>query len=492
MGRLGGVTALRADGTEFPVEASISSALLGERRLYTVIMRDVTARVAAERRITSLGRLYAALARSNAAIVRIGDWRELCSTVCRIIVDESQVAAAVVRMPDHDRGRLVPFAKHGGAAGRVGRLEVPLSESGHPLIRAYRSGRAELVRDIRAEPTMVLSHQAAQEFGLHAALMLPLRTSSGVIGVLSVVAEQSDHFDGELGQLLAELADDLVFAHDKLTNEAAVRENEQRIREINASLEARIAERTAALTQANRTLDANNRNLESFCYSVAHDLRAPLRSMSGFAQLLKMDLEVGRTSELGAHADRIVASAARMNALIDGLLAVARVSHGALARETVDLSRMVADVIHDTPDAGRVRFEVAELPAALGDRSALRQLWTNLISNAVKYSARQPAPAVMITVEQSGDEAVFTVRDNGVGFNAAEAGRLFGVFQRLHTQADFEGTGVGLAIVQRIVERHDGRIWADSVPGEGAAFHFTLPASRLAAPSAAIAPTASA
>ena len=250
------------------------------------------------------------------------------------------------------------------------------------------------------------------------------------------------------------------------------------VRALNETLEARIDERTRELTRANNDLETANRDLESFSYSVAHDLRAPLRSMAGFASLLEMDVAAGALGKLPAHTARIMQNAARMNALIDGLLAVARVTHGELKDEEVDFARLVGETIRESHPGPAVQIEVDALPVVRGDISALRQVWANLMANAIKYSAKRAAPRVHVGVEERESELVFHVRDNGAGFDPSYSQRLFGVFQRLHSSHDFEGTGVGLAVVRRVIERHGGHVWAEGRPDQGATFYFTLPAAR--------------
>jgi light-regulated signal transduction histidine kinase (bacteriophytochrome) len=201
--------------------------------------------------------------------------------------------------------------------------------------------------------------------------------------------------------------------------------------------------------------------------------------MIGFAQLLDNDIAAGAMQDVVTHANRISLNASRMNALIDGLLAVSRVTHGALANARVDFAAMVADVLREAQVPAGTSVEVTALPQVHGDAATLRQVWTNLISNALKYSARRAHPEIHIGGERHGAEFEFRVRDNGAGFDPLYASRLFGVFQRLHSARDFEGTGVGLAIVRRIVERHGGRVWAEGRPDAGATFCFTLPVSRV-------------
>jgi PAS domain S-box-containing protein len=246
---------------------------------------------------------------------------------------------------------------------------------------------------------------------------------------------------------------------------------ERRIRELNLSLERRVAERTVEL-------EAANRELESFSYSVSHDLRAPLRAIAGFATLLRGQ-HAAALPEGGRHQlERIEANAARMGALIDDLLKLSRASMHELKRRPTDmeaLARMAA--LEATESATRpVDVAIHPLPPVQGDHALLRQVWANLIGNAVKYSRGREAPRIEIGARRLENGVEYYVRDNGAGFDSRHAGRLFGLFQRLHSEEEFEGTGIGLALVERIVRRHGGNVAAEGAPGEGATFRFSLPA----------------
>jgi PAS domain S-box-containing protein len=234
----------------------------------------------------------------------------------------------------------------------------------------------------------------------------------------------------------------------------------------------------AELTTQARELADSNRELESFSYSVSHDLRAPLRHMSGYAQILREEAGERLDASLLRYLDEISASAKRMGALIDDLLAFSRLSRQVLTPILVDMNAVVADAMGDAGLAQnrQALIDIGPLPPAHGDPVLLRQVWSNLLSNALKYSAPRGAQAVIrVEGERQGEAVRYRVRDNGVGFDPRYADKLFGVFQRLHAQDEFEGTGVGLAIVQRIIARHHGHVSAHSSPGAGAEFVFELP-----------------
>jgi PAS domain S-box-containing protein len=232
-----------------------------------------------------------------------------------------------------------------------------------------------------------------------------------------------------------------------------------------------------ALQDKNRELEAANRELESFSYSVSHDLRAPIRAISGFCGIL-LEEHTGALDDEGRRLLGVVVSnAERMADLIEGLLAFCRAGKE-LNRCAVDLTVIARSVVDDLlasqPDR-QIAVEVGTLPEVWGDAGSLRQVMVNLITNAFKFTRPQPDPHVEIGCRQRGADAEVFVRDNGVGFDMRHVNKLFGVFERLHGRADFEGTGIGLAIVARIVGRHGGEVWANATPGGGATFHLKLP-----------------
>jgi signal transduction histidine kinase len=223
-------------------------------------------------------------------------------------------------------------------------------------------------------------------------------------------------------------------------------------------------------------LELTNKELESFSYSVSHDLRSPLRAIDGYSRIFEEDF----ADRLDAEGLRLLAvirsSSKKMGQLIDDLLSFSRMGRKPVDASIIDMNRLVDDVWKEV-SAGHdnVKLNKETLPSVWGDRALLRQVLLNLLSNAIKYSGNNPSPVVGISAEKKADEYVYCVRDNGVGFDMRFYNKLFGVFQRLHTENEFPGTGVGLAIAQRVIVRHGGRIWADSKLGEYAAFYFSLP-----------------
>jgi signal transduction histidine kinase/CheY-like chemotaxis protein len=259
--------------------------------------------------------------------------------------------------------------------------------------------------------------------------------------------------------------------HQALQSEIERRaEMETEVRHLNQDLERRVAERTAELEIANR-------ELEAFSYSVAHDLRAPLRLIHAHVQMLREYRGPPGAREPIIHLDQIQRGARDMSALIDGLLALSRVSHVEMRREPVSLSTLARHAIDRASEETRERnieWRVEPLPAVMCDPELMLQVFANLIDNALKYSRPRPQAIIEIGLAREEGETHVYVRDNGVGFDMRYARKLFGVFQRLHRQDEFEGTGIGLATVSRIVERHGGRIWAQSQVGQGTEFRFTL------------------
>jgi signal transduction histidine kinase len=316
---------------------------------------------------------------------------------------------------------------------------------------AFRAGEV-LLRDSRTATARAAARRTTR-VTIGAALLLGLALALAGARQLGVVVKQ-------YGTLLGA----------ERERSRALAAAEAALRDLNARLEGQVSRRTADLT-------ASNRELESFCYAVSHDLRSPLRGIAGFAQVLAEDYGPTLDDEGRRHLDRVRTGALRMSQLIDDLLELSRVTRSPLAKQPVDLGALAAAIIERLRAADESRsvdVVVARPMLASGDARLLEVALENLVDNAWKYTRLTPSARIEIGVDAAATPAVYHVRDNGAGFDMAFAGKLFQPFQRLHTEAEFEGTGIGLATVQRVIERHGGAVWAKAAPSRGAEIFFTL------------------
>lgn len=273
----------------------------------------------------------------------------------------------------------------------------------------------------------------------------------------------------ELEGQRAELGHTMEDLHAQI---AARQRGEREIRRLNEELEERVELRTRELKEANG-------ELEAFTYSVSHDLRAPLRHMDGFSRILQQEYAAQLPEEARHYLDRVRSATTHMSRLVEDLLQLSRLGRQAPQLRSVALGELLeqarAQVLEATQENGAIEWQIGALPEAEVDATLFRQVLVNLLSNAVKFSRNQERPVIQIGSRTEKGETIIFVRDNGAGFDPRFADKLFGVFQRLHRQDEFEGTGIGLATVQRIVHKQGGRIWAESQPGQGATFYLTVP-----------------
>jgi PAS domain S-box-containing protein len=583
------LTALRRDGTEFPVELSITPGGQSKPPIFTGFIRDITDRRNAEQALTTRARQREAYGRlaQFALTARLDELFEHALEAVAGTLDV-ELCKVLELLPDRSGLRLV--AGLGWKPGLVGQAVVPAdagSQDGYTLLSDTSVVVEDLNRESRFQgPPLLLEH------GATSGLSTIIRGARGPWGVLGAHARKHRKFTDDDVGFFETVASILGSAIERDNIEAALRESEERlrrsveeapipmiihdeddrilqlsrgwtkfsgytladlptlsnwtekaygsrsgsekasidnlfeigetvdngewtvtakdgskriwefqttplgrfsggrrallslavditerkqageqIRELNADLERRVSERTAEL-------EAANRELESFSYSVSHDLRAPLRGVDGFVRMLEEDY----AQQLDAEGRRMLgivgAEARRMGQLIDDLLAFSRLGRQPMRTGRVDMNRLARDSFENLSRAQPgppAVLDLAPLPPVWGDPALLRQVFDNLLGNALKFSRHAPAPRVEVGCETGDGEVTYFVKDNGVGFDERYAGKLFGVFQRLHSEEEFEGTGVGLALVQRIILRHGGRIRATSRPGAGATFHITLP-----------------
>jgi PAS domain S-box-containing protein len=245
---------------------------------------------------------------------------------------------------------------------------------------------------------------------------------------------------------------------------------EEEIRRLNSQLEERVKERTLELTRANK-------ELEAFAYSVSHDLRAPLRHIDAFAKIIEEEMQPGTCPQIEQYVGRIRKGIQTMGHLVDDLLNLSRIGRAEMVSQKADLNDLVQETLADIrreTDSRDIEFRIGDLPEAQCDPGLMKQVFANLLSNAVKYTRPRSKAIIEVNQTRIDEDTVIYVRDNGVGFNMKYVGKLFGVFERLHRADEFEGTGIGLAVVRRIIQRHGGKVWAEAMPDQGATFYFTL------------------
>lgn len=415
------------------------------------------------------------LSAANQAVVRATDEEALLAEMCHLAAAEGGYRLAWIGRAEYDAERSIAVLASAGEARNYLKAFAANwadTERGRgPAGTAIRENRPFAVHSVTANSRFAPWRAAAVEHGFEAVLGLPVRVDGSVWGVLCLYAAQAEAFDAEEMRLLGEMAEDLGFGIETLRLREKEAAAQAALQQANEELEARVAERTAALVQANR-------ELETFSYSASHDLRAPLRSMAGFAEVLHEDYGDRLDEEGRSHLMRIRRAAIRMGQLIDDLLQLARISRAELNKAPVNLSELAQDVFDEVALENPERSVKATFQkdlAAAADPTLLRVALQNLLENAWKYSSRRPDVEIAFGTQIMSDgRPAYFVRDNGSGFDMAHAGRLFQPFVRLHGGEDYPGTGIGLATVARVIERHGGRVWAEAEKGKGATFFFTL------------------
>jgi PAS domain S-box-containing protein len=442
---------LRKDGTEFPVEISLSPIDTAEGTLISSAIRDVTERKQFESQLKETEQRFRILVEGikDYAIIAldpqgvISSWNAGAKRIKGYAADEIIGKHISCFYPPDDVANHTPAAL---------------------LDRATQEGVAEQEGwRVRKDGTQFWAD----------VIITALRDEAGkLLGFAKITRDVTERRN--LERELRNANEFLEHRVSERTSELAavntqLRSRQSEISALNASLEARVAERTAELVRTNS-------ELEAFSYSVSHDLRTPLRHVDGFARILKEEYVAELPAEGHRFLDRILSSTTHMGHLIDDLLNLARIGRKEIKRADTQMTHLVKQALSDLrPEEDRtIEWRVDLLPTLNCDPGLIKLVFINLLANASKFTRTRPS--AVIEVGSCLTDGIFTlfVRDNGVGFDPKYADKLFGVFQRLHRQEDFEGTGIGLATVQRIIHRHGGRIWAESSPGHGATFFFTL------------------
>lgn len=530
--------AMRADSSEFPVELAITRIGSQEPPMFTGFIRDITERKQAEEMLRSSEERYRSLFQSNPNPMWVYDAETLsflavnAAAIRHYGFTEREFMAMTLKdiRPAEDLPALMDNISRAGQGldettqwrhrkKDGGLIDVEITS--HQLMWLGRRASLVLINDITARKhaeevrtqlaaiiessddaiiskslegiitswnrgaERLFGYSAQEAIGQSMLMLFPPELVAEEADILAHIrrGEGVDHFDTvrvtksgkriDVSVTLSPILDQAgrIIGASKIARDITHRKiAEQEIRQLNAELEERVLRRTAELETANK-------ELEAFSYSVSHDLRSPLRTVDGFSQAVLEDYGPQIPVEGRRYLQTIRDGAQRMGVLIDDLLTFSRLSRLPLHKEKVDLARMARDTfaeLESEKGERNIELKIGELPKVHGDPALLKQVWINLLSNALKYTRKRETAIIEVGCKRDNGSAICFVSDNGTGFDMQYADKLFGVFQRLHRAEEFEGTGVGLAIVQRVINRHGGRVWAEATEGKGATFYFTL------------------
>jgi signal transduction histidine kinase len=419
-----------------------------------------------------MNRLYATLSQLNQTMARLRSREELFGEVCRLLVELGDFQMAWIGLVDPATRRVSSVAQHGDRLGYLKQLEI-FDDNGKargPVGAAIDENAPCICSDLLEDGQLMGWRETRS--GWRSMAVFPVRQQGAVAAVLAVYAREVDYFGPQEKKLLEGAASDISFALETLLNDERRQRAEEQLRQLNGELEQRVRQRTAEL-------EAKNRELEIFTSSVSHDLKSPLRCIDGFSRVVLGDYG-NKLDERGREClRRVISSAERMNQLIVDLLSYSRLDLGTVHWSMVDVSELVRKVVEDYRpeiEAAKTRIKMELQCAPLrADQPGLEQSLRNLVGNAIKFSSKSPGPAVEILGRDGDGFCTLQVRDNGIGFDMRHQERIFQIFQRLHSVSEYPGTGVGLAIVRKALQRMGGTVTAQGEPGKGAVFTLQIP-----------------
>lgn len=447
---------LRKDGSIFPVEINASIIQIDQSPFVLGFVRDITERKQTELKIVRMGQHYQALiekAPDGIVLINAEGNFKFVSPSARKMFGYSNA--------DEITGNPAEFTHPDDLPGVLSLLQNLMQDPSHVSTMQYRfSDKNGQWKWVESTFSNLLADPSVESIVINFRDITDRKAAN----------EEISKLNEELEQKVIERTNELEKrSRELLDNEAAL-----------LNLVEDLNLKSDELQRSKAQLEVANKELEAFSYSVSHDLRAPLRAISGFVSILLEEYEQDLDAEGKRICSIIHSNAAKMGQLIDDLLSFSRLIRSELHHSTVDMNSLVKNVIAEfdtAQDLSQKILLIHDLPPVFGDTNMLKQVWINLISNAIKYSSKNKNAQIAIGSYPDQEGVVYYIKDNGVGFNMDYAHKLFGVFHRLHSINEFEGTGVGLAIVQRIISRHNGRVWAEGEVGKGASFYFALPAN---------------
>jgi len=426
--------------------------------------RDITKRKKREEELYTLNRTLTALSHSSQMMIRTRDDVEYLNKVCKIIVEDCRHAMVWIGYAEDDENKTVrPIAWAGFEAGYLDSLHLTWADTERgqgPTGTAIRTGTISLCRNMQTDPKFRPWRVEAIKRGYNSSVVIPLMHEGKAFGAITIYSEKTDPFTENETRLLSELADDLSYGI-------------QSIRLRNA-----LMEKDEELQQHAKQLEIVNKDLESFSYSISHDLRSHLFTIRCFGELLLNNNLNTLDSPNPDYLKHIINSSDKMNELIDNMLRLSKISRQKINHEEIDLSSIAASIINElyqTEPTRTIRVEIAQNIKTTGDPHLVKIALSNLFGNAWKYTSKTPDARIEFGAIEKDCQNIFFLRDNGAGFNMKFAEKIFEPFVRMHSESEFPGTGIGLAIVKKVIEKHYGTIWCESKPGEGTTFYFELP-----------------
>ncbi len=463
---------VRNDKTEVAIANSAAPIKDQQGNITGVVLvfRDITEYRKKEANLHRLNRTFMALSSSNQALLHADDESTYMKEICRVIREDCGHAMVWIGFAEDNEDKSVrPAAYAGFEEGYIETLKITWADTERgrgPTGTAIRTGKPTGCRNMLIDPQFSPWLEEAKKRGYASSISLPLMSEGRAFGALTIYSAEPDAFQEDEIKLFSELATDLAYGITNLRRRVA-----------HAKIEEALADQAAKLQERTTQLEDINTELESFSYSVSHDLRAPLRAIDGYARMILKRQGDNFNEDTKEKFNVIRRSSQMMGKMIDDLLSFSRLGRMEISMTILDMEGLINDVWKEiqiiNPDRKLV-LKVNNIQRGRGDRSLIRQVYSNLLSNAVKYTKLSKEAGIETGSYKQGCEDIYYVKDNGIGFNMDYYDKLFGVFQRLHAADEYEGTGVGLAIVQRIIHRHGGRVWAQSEEGNGATFYFTL------------------
>ncbi|MGB9937120.1 MAG: GAF domain-containing sensor histidine kinase [Methanobacterium sp.] len=432
--------------------------------------------------LVRINRAYKALSNNSKAIINAKNESEYLDAVCKIIINDCNYPMVWIGYVEEDENKSVtPVAFSGFEKGYLKTLNISWDDNERgqgPTGTAIRTGKPCICKNMRTDPRFKPWREEALKRGYSSSIGFPLMDKDKVLGALAIYSEEQNPFSDEEVNLLTQLANDITYGLNSIRVYNAKIEAEKALRAAKDNLELKVQKRTSKLKEINEELKRSNEELQSFAYITSHDLQEPLRTIASYAQLLNRRYKGQMDSDADEFIDYMVAGATRMKQQIQGLLDYSRVGtrggdlwkfnienalNYALFNLNASIESYNAEITYDT------------LPDITADENQITQVFQNLIGNALKFRKDGIKPRIHISSKKEKNEYIFSIQDNGIGIENQYASQIFQVFKRLHTIGEYEGAGIGLAIVKKIIERHNGCIWVESEYGKGSTFYFTLP-----------------